>query len=463
MIRRIFIWGFILTAGWFYILIAANYKNNPKWEFAQTAGNFWNEWIWPIICWVLLIVFITWIFFKVRGRVSSEPTTGNPVSSLIRPYWRKYRRYKSRWKSAMILCDLYKLAGWQGKEKCTPRFSKIRSNGYLDLVRVRPIMGMSQRDFEMASDKLAMAFGARSCRVKSDPKAGYIWLEFEISDALAKKLPALPIPETVDLENVAIGIGENGEPWTINVIKKHIFLAGIQGAGKSSLLHAMLRGLGPAIRDGSVEIRLIDPKGGMEFSSIEPLCTHYEDEDYERMVELAEQTVKDMKASSQMYAAQKTRKWTPSSDEPLVILVVDEFATLTNYMPDKGLRERFEKAAGIILTQGRGPGFRIWAAAQDPRMEVVKYRHLFPIKMALELDKPEQVNWVLGEGMRAKGALADKISQPGIVYVKDETRKEPERKLVAFVDDPDIEELVEKCPRPRVKSQEIGEDGIVIL
>ena len=50
------------------------------------------------------------------------------------------------------------------------------------------------------------------------------------------------------------------------------------------------------------------------------------------------------------------------------------------------------------------------AALQDPRKEVMNIRNLFPDKIALRLDESEQVDMVLGDGARDRGALADHIS-----------------------------------------------------
>ncbi|GAB3880705.1 hypothetical protein GCM10027612_08700 [Microbispora bryophytorum subsp. camponoti] len=47
------------------------------------------------------------------------------------------------------------------------------------------------------------------------------------------------------------------------------------------------------------------------------------------------------------------------------------------------------------------------AALQDPRKEVMNIRNLLPDKIALRLDESEQVDMVLGDGARDRGALAD--------------------------------------------------------
>ena len=72
------------------------------------------------------------------------------------------------------------------------------------------------------------------------------------------------------------------------------------------------------------------------------------------------------------------------------------------------------------------------AALQDPRKEVMSIRNLFPDRIAMRLDEPEQVNMVLGDGARDRGALADLISTDettgaGVAYVRLATDPDPVR------------------------------------
>jgi S-DNA-T family DNA segregation ATPase FtsK/SpoIIIE len=67
--------------------------------------------------------------------------------------------------------------------------------------------------------------------------------------ASSTRRAALPVSEDVDLEAVAIGRREDGEPWRVKVLGTHILVAGMTGAGKGSVLWSLLRALGPEIRD----------------------------------------------------------------------------------------------------------------------------------------------------------------------------------------------------------------------
>jgi hypothetical protein len=62
-------------------------------------------------------------------------------------------------------------------------------------------------------------------------------------------------------------------------------------------------------------------------------------------------------------------------------------------------------------------------ALQDPRKDVISLRNLFSTRIALRLDESDQVDMVLGDGARDRGALADEISPlpaigAGVAYVR---------------------------------------------
>ena len=55
-------------------------------------------------------------------------------------------------------------------------------------------------------------------------------------------------------------------------------------------------------------------------------------------------------------------------------------------------------------------GVCVVGALQDPRKDVISLRNLFSTRIALRLDESDQVDMVLGDGARDRGALADQIS-----------------------------------------------------
>jgi DNA segregation ATPase FtsK/SpoIIIE, S-DNA-T family len=116
------------------------------------------------------------------------------------------------------------------------------------------------------------------------------------------------------------------------------------------------------------------------------------------------------------------------------------------YQADRKLRERILAALATLTTQGRAVGYCVVATLQDPRKEVLNIRNLFPDKIALRLDEPSQVDMVLGDGGRDRGAFCDEISSDpatgaGVAYVRLEAAPDPVRVRAAFVSDDDIREM----------------------
>ena len=165
-------------------------------------------------------------------------------------------------------------------------------------------------------------------------------------------------------------------------------------------------------------------------------------------VELLEQAVVVMTDRAARLAGQ-ARTHTPSVEEPLLVVLVDEVALLTAYLPDRKLRDRAERALATLATQGRAPGVVLVAALQDPRKEVLGLRNLFPTKVGMRLDEKTQVDMVLGDGARDAGAACHKIPEtlPGVAYVKLDGLREPVRVRASYLTDADIAAAGRHLPR----------------
>jgi S-DNA-T family DNA segregation ATPase FtsK/SpoIIIE len=357
------------------------------------------------------------------------------VGRRVRTGWRCFWVYESRWRAVMTMSGLAKR---YGDSEAVPRLRKVVCTPWCDRVLIRLLLGQCTEDVERVSPELAHSFGARDCRVH-EHRPGWLWLELPTRDPLTAVIAALPVPEHVDPLSVAVGLREDGEPWTLRVLGTHLLIAGATGSGKGSVLWSLLRGLGPGIRDEWVAVWAIDPKGGMELGPGRPLFARFCGEDFLAMADLLDEAVAVMQDRARRLAG-VTRLHEPTAVEPLILVVVDEVATLSAYLPDRKLRERMANALGLLLTQGRAVGVSVIAALQDPRKEVLTLRNLFPARVALRLDEPGQSDMVLGDGARDRGARCDRIpnSLPGVGYVRLDGVREPARVRAAYVGDDDI-------------------------
>jgi DNA segregation ATPase FtsK/SpoIIIE, S-DNA-T family len=187
----------------------------------------------------------------------------------------------------------------------------------------------------------------------------------------------------------------------------------------------------------------LDPKR-MELSFGRDLFARYADQATE-MVKLLEDAVAVMHDRATQFGS-ITRTFTPSIMFPFLVVLIDEMAFITAYQPDRDLRKRAEAAIATLTSQGRSVGVCIVGALQDPRKDVISLRNLFPTRVALRLDESDQVDMVLGDGARMRGALADEISPlpvtgAGVGYVRLEASPDPVRVRAAYVTDADIHEM----------------------
>ena len=186
------------------------------------------------------------------------------------------------------------------------------------------------------------------------------------------------------------------------------------------MIWSLIRALLPGICGGWVRVWALDPKR-MELSFGRELFARYADQ-AAAMVELLEAAVAEMHNRAAAFGG-KTRTFAVSAAFPFLVVLIDELAFLTAYQPERDLRKRAEAAIATLTSQGRSVGVCVVGALQDPRKDVISLRNLFPTRIAMRLDESDQVDMVLGDGARDRGALADLISPlpevgAGVAYVR---------------------------------------------
>ncbi|MEV0061253.1 FtsK/SpoIIIE domain-containing protein [Nocardia sp. NPDC050718] len=253
---------------------------------------------------------------------------------------------------------------------------------------------------------------------EADP--GFIELELRCWDTLADPVTARPDAFTatgVDLEAVHVGVREDGRAWLLRVLYAHILLAGATGSGKGSVLWSVIQGIGPAIKAGFVDVWMADPKGGMEFGAGERMWVRFCC-DTDSILAMLEEAVHVMDERTARLRAAGVRKHVPTTDEPLILIVIDEAASLSSYAT-RDQQEKFRQLTGQLLSKGRAVGVSVIAALQDPSKETMPNRQLFPVRIALRLDEPTQTTMVHGQGSKDRGALCHEIpdTTPGVGYV----------------------------------------------
>lgn len=384
----------------------------------------------PVVIFAALIGAILWAW-SVKHHESFERLVGRP----FRTHWRRVTRYELGWNTRMRLVGLTRHID---RRFAVPRLGRVVAAEGIDHVMISLPPGLTPADVDEAADILAHAYRARHCRVRMRGPAA-VQLDFVFTDRLAEIVEPAPLLAHPDLEYLEIGVTEDGWPWCVKLLGSHILVAGVTGSGKGSVVWSIIRRIAPAIRDRTVDVWAIDPKGGMELAPGRSLFARFAADEFEQMAELLEDAVTLMRARAVRLAG-NVRVHRPAREEPLVVILIDEVANLTAYLPDRKLRERITQSLAVLLTQGRAVGVSVVAALQDPRKEVLGLRNLFPTKIALRLDERTQVDMVLGDAARELGADADRISEstPGVGYVRSDGIREPVRVRASWISDNEI-------------------------
>lgn len=443
--------------------------HTPLWVIAAAQAV---RWLWrlirflarhPVLDVIFASLFLAWRGFGWPGpvilaaliasgaitwRLAWPSSWYRHVAVPMRGRWRRWH-YLRNWTAVMTIS---RLAVYYRGRLMLPLLGPVTSTGYTDRLHVGLVSGQSPVDFAQRADNLAHGFGALACRIRT-ASPGSVVVELVRRDALAGIIRALPVPEHVDLSAVRVGRREDGSPWLIRLHASHVLLAGSTGAGKASVLWAIIRGILPALENGTARILGADPKL-MELAYGRALFDRYGryESDPARIVGMLEDAVAEMQVRATTLAG-RHRTHRPTTANPFTIVLVDEVAFLTAYQPDKKLRERAIAAIATLTTQGRAVGYSVVGALQDPRKDVLTIRNLFPDRIAMRLDEPEQVDMVLGDGARDRGATADLISTDpatgaGIAYVRHEADPDPVRVRAAWVTDDDIAAMCARYATP---------------
>ncbi|MEU2093309.1 FtsK/SpoIIIE domain-containing protein [Nocardia beijingensis] len=317
------------------------------------------------------------------------------------------------------------------------------------------LSGQTRNDWskDETRDALCQVLAVPEVRVVF-PHPGVVRLELRVFDTLADTatLPGSVSAAGVDLEAVPVGVTEDFDTWRVRVLYGHILLAGATGSGKGSVLWSIIAALGPAILAGLVDLYLADPKGGAEFGKGENRLFVRFATDNPTILAMLNEAVELMRERLARMRAAGLRKIVPSTDEPLILIIIDEAASLSSYATREEQQE-FRRLTGLLLSQGRAAAVSVIAALQDPSKETMPNRQLFPVRIGLRLDEPTQSAMVHGQGARDRGARCDEISDqtPGVGYVGEDGSSEFVRVRAYFVSDDDIDAIVDAySPAPEI-------------
>jgi S-DNA-T family DNA segregation ATPase FtsK/SpoIIIE len=195
---------------------------------------------------------------------------------------------------------------------------------------------------------------------------------------------------------------------------------GATGAGKSSGLNVLMGNLA-ACRD--VVIWAIDLKKGMELgpwaACIDRLATTPDE-----ARQLLADAVKILEARATQLAEHGERVWNPTPDLPALIIVIDEYAELSDDAPDA------IKHADSIARRGRAVAVNLVAATQRPTQKAMgqgAVRSQMDVRISFRVRERKDVDLILGQGMLAAGWHAHTLNAPGKFLIAAAEHDTPKR------------------------------------
>jgi S-DNA-T family DNA segregation ATPase FtsK/SpoIIIE len=229
-------------------------------------------------------------------------------------------------------------------------------------------------------------------------------------------------------EPIDLGPFEDAEPCRVLFLRRHAIFGGTTGAGKSGGLNVLMGNL-TACRD--VVIWAIDLKKGMELqpwsSCIGRLATTPEE-----ATVLLRDAAAIMQARAAWLAAHGRRTWEPTPEWPALVILIDEYAELTDQAPDA------ITYTDSIARLGRAVAVTLVAATQRPTQKAMgqgAVRSMVDLRICFRVRERRDVDLILGQGMLNSGWSAHRLNAPGKFLVSAPEHDTPRRARAYFLTD----------------------------
>jgi S-DNA-T family DNA segregation ATPase FtsK/SpoIIIE len=251
---------------------------------------------------------------------------------------------------------------------------------------------------------------------------------------------------------VPLGLFEDARPVTVALAHRHGLLGGVAGAGKSGVLNVILAYL-TACPD--VVLWGIDLKGGMELapwaSCLDRLATTPED-----ATNLLGEAVAILDARARHLTSAGARLWNPSPSMPALMIVIDEYAELTEQSPVAVAH------ADSIARRGRAPAVTLLTATQRPTQKAMgsgAVRSQMDVRLCLRVRERRDVDLILGQGMLAAGWHAHTLDAPGKFLISTPEQHVSRRARAYLLTDDDVRTLAQRNSARRNSLDPLSQDA----
>jgi S-DNA-T family DNA segregation ATPase FtsK/SpoIIIE len=289
--------------------------------------------------------------------------------------------------------------------------------------------GQTLKDVLDRVPKLESALGLRprAIRVEEDPiLARRVILRVVERDPHAG---TLPMPELIGplsiTRPVLVAEYETGEPLRLDLLRKHALIGAASGAGKTTLVTAILRTLGPA---PDVLVWAVDFAGGAGLAPWRACLGRLATTPTEARA-LLEDACAAIDTRERWLADHDHEHWQPTPQAPAIVLPVDELAELVEQLPDA------TTLLDTIARKGRKTAITLLVSTQRPTQEALgggALRAQLTVRVCLRVTEPADGELVLGRGKARLGYRPDLLDAPGKLLVwdpPDHTRPIPAKVL----------------------------------
>lgn len=285
-----------------------------------------------------------------------------------------------------------------------------------------------------------------AARVLPDPaRADRAILRVIEKDPHAEPVAWCEPASTTITKPIDVGLHEDGESVLVNVLRRHVLVAGTTGAGKSVIVSGFM---GALAKCHDVERWGIDMKAGMELKpwakTLHELATTPD-----QATALLAKAVDRLDKRAANLASLGLRVHEPTSDEPAIEIIIDEYAEL----PPEAL-----DYADSIARRGRAVAVTLIVATQRPTQEAMgrnAVRSLMDVRICLRVRERRDTDLILGQGALAAGWDAAALTLPGTFLISDPEHTTPQRARAYLITDAQV---AAHADRHAVASTERGPD-----
>jgi hypothetical protein len=254
-------------------------------------------------------------------------------------------------------------------------------------------------------------------------------------------------------EPVDLGPFEDAEPCRVLFLRRHALFAGTTGSGKSGGLNVLIANLAAC---GDVAIWAIDLKKGMELGPWAPCLDRLATTPQQAQALLAD-AVDILQARAAHLAATGRRVWEPTPGMPALVIIVDEYAELTDEAPDA------MADTDSIARLGRAVAVTLIAATQRPTQKAMgqgAVRSQMDTRICFRVRERRDVDLILGQGMLAAGWNAHALNAPGKFLISAPEHGTPRRARAYLVTDDDVAHAVAQHASSRPQLDDVSRGAL---